>query len=218
LEFAHGSTSYISGLYKLYSSTSGLKCWNTILGSNNRRCGNGGGLYAGWEPGWQFNVPTFVWPPQSKPSKPAASSRSSLKDASRQFCYAFLYGNAHHLQAGRITSAANHSSDHGRILAKIRIGWRRRVSNLCNPSPLLATGMYKIYTYFPAGKNPLALQTPTALHRLAYVGPPGLRKGLFPLMRETWDCFSPITQTRICERPAIIRCRGIYWPLGPACI
>jgi len=66
--------------------------------------------------GWQFNVPTFVWPPQVQPSKQGSQQAgSSLKDHRDNSATHFCMANAHHLAkpAGSTSARKCSSSDHG---------------------------------------------------------------------------------------------------------
>jgi len=118
LEFAHGSSKYISGLYKLYIEYE----WPQVLEyhfrfHNHRIVEMQEGSYAGWEhmDGDLMSLHLFSHP-RSKPSKQGSQQAgSSLKDASRQFCYAFSYGKCSSpCKAGRIHKCRKcSSSDHG---------------------------------------------------------------------------------------------------------
>jgi len=118
LEFAHGSSKYISGLYKLYIEYEWPQVLEYHFRFHNRQIVEmQEGSYAGWEhvDGDLMSLHLFGHP-RSKPSKQGSQQAGlSLKDASRQVCYAFSYGKCSSpCKAGRIHKCHKcSSSDHG---------------------------------------------------------------------------------------------------------
>ena len=117
LEFAHGSSKYMSGLYRLYIKYKWPQVLEYHFRFHNRwMLEMQEGSYGGWEHMDADLMSLHLFSHlKTKPSKQGSQQAgSSSKDASEQFCYAFSYGKCPSpCKAGRIHKCCKCSSpDH----------------------------------------------------------------------------------------------------------
>jgi len=95
LEFSHGSSKYLSGLYKLYLKYEWPQVLEYHFKFHNRHVIEmQEGTYMGWgHVNRDLMSLHLFWHPKSRPMKPSSLQPwSSTKDISKQFCHAFTYG------------------------------------------------------------------------------------------------------------------------------
>jgi len=94
INFAHGSSKYMSGLYKLYLEYKWLQVLEYHFKFHNRCIVEmQEGIYAGWGHMDGDLISLYLFGnPKSRPVKPSSSQPwSGPKDVSKQFCHAFMY-------------------------------------------------------------------------------------------------------------------------------
>jgi len=117
LDFTHGSSKYMSGLYKLYMEYEWPQVLEYHFRYHNRRVVEmQEGIYGGWEhvDGDLMSLHLFGHP-KARPSKPGNQSNWQVtKDVSKQFCHAFNTGKCPSpCKSGRIHKCRKCSSpDH----------------------------------------------------------------------------------------------------------
>jgi len=118
IEFTHGSSKYVSGLYKLYLEYEWPQVLEYHFKFHNRRVVEmQEGIYAGWgHVDGDLMALHLFGHPKSRPAKSGPSQPwSGTKDVSKQFCHAFTYGKCPSpCKSGRLHKCRKCSSpDHG---------------------------------------------------------------------------------------------------------